>query len=52
MKVGWIIGLLAGTLGLAYIIDRKRTNRKTVSHNPGEEKNFMMGDNRYSSGRE
>ncbi|MGD6795068.1 hypothetical protein [Metabacillus sp. cB07] len=50
--MGWIVGLLAGTLGLAYFIDRKRTNRKTVSHNPGEEKNFMMGDNRYSGGGE
>ncbi|WP_454099564.1 hypothetical protein [Metabacillus sp. SLBN-84] len=50
--MGWTICLLAGTLGLAYLIDRKRTNRKTVSHNPGEEKNVTMGDNRYSSGGE
>ncbi|WP_342822494.1 hypothetical protein [Metabacillus indicus] len=50
--MGWIAGLLAVALGLAYFIDQKRTNRKTVSHNPGEEKNFMMGDNRYSCGGE
>lgn len=53
--MAWLIGLLCGTLGLAFLIDvrRKNTfNRKTVSHLPGEEKNVTMGDNRYSSGEE
>ncbi|MDQ0858842.1 hypothetical protein [Bacillus sp. V2I10] len=53
--MAWLIALLLGVLGLAFVIDvrRKNTfNRKTVRHHPGEDKNITMGDNRYSSGGE
>ncbi|MGP4081195.1 hypothetical protein ACTWQL_14900 [Pseudalkalibacillus sp. R45] len=55
--MGWFFGFLGALLAFAGIIDwRRKKNKNTSQHsmNPnaksGESSNYVMGDNRYSSG--
>lgn len=55
--MGVLFGLIIVTLAFAYNIERRRkknnnTLQKGISPNekPGENSNYMMGDNRYTGG--
>lgn len=53
----WLFILILGILGFALIIDFKRKkNNNNPEHNthphakPGDDSNYMMGDNKHSDG--
>jgi hypothetical protein len=59
MHVVWLAVLIGGILVFAFFIDlrrKKNNNNPHISTDPqakqGESTNYMMGDNRYSSGGE
>ncbi len=55
--MSWFWIMIGGILGFAFLIDwRRKRNRNTSqqpinpNQKPGEDANYMMGDNRYTGG--
>ncbi|WP_433750389.1 hypothetical protein [Falsibacillus pallidus] len=55
--MAWFISFLSSILVFAFLVDRKRKKNRnnpdklTQPHaKPGDDQNFMMGDNKHDSG--